>query len=121
MKAYKIKNETEVRVEVAETIEELELGQDETAEELCDVQPGCVGGFPIWEVGEEEESCPDYMLEDGTTIHTGNPVIFETLDVEKTNQLMTENGDNPFSEWDFMLWVGTFWNGSNWEIITFSR
>jgi hypothetical protein len=123
MKAYRVINEIteERRLVVAEVESELKLNENELAEELCEVEEACIGGFDVWEKDENETTAPDYITREGQTIRVGSPIVWDELDVEKTNTLMEKNGDCPFAEWDFSLWLGTFWDGSNWKLVTVEK
>ncbi len=127
MKAFRISTKTvwgnEERVEIAEKIENLKINENETVEELCEVENGCVGGFHIINK-DGEETFSDYYLESGTGFDdTGNGCMgtHTEIDIEKTNELMRKNGDADFAYWCFDLWVGSYWDGSNWKVVVVEK
>ena len=115
MKAYKISSDwKEGEIVVAESISEVVLEDGQEAEELCEVLPACCG-FRVWEKGEDYPTAPDYIQEDGTTYDMyGMEQVqsFGELDIAKTDE-NKEDDECVFEDWDFSLWAGSYWNGSN--------
>ena len=133
MKAYEITEKKEWGEErsivAAENVEEAKksfTGEIDEIEELCELLPGCSGAdIPYFLEGEEEISSGDFILENGAVIgdssHSGAGMAMGDIDIARTNELSEKDGCNPFSDWEFNLWIGSFWNGSNWRVITIER
>ena len=129
MKAYKIISHEqefyENRIVAYENMQELEKYENiENSEvkEICEMSSGCSGadmGYYI--IGDDEIIFGDYILEDGSIIgdetHSGEGTNQGSLDIGKTDKMNIENGDCKFLDWSFDLWIGSYWNGSNWKII----
>ena len=128
MKAFKISKKEmgwdENRVVAYENLQELTKNENIEnceVEELCEVEPACLGMDDYYIVGEDDSVSGDYIFEDGRIIgdesHSGAGMFQGDLDIERTNKICLESGDMEFKDWEFDLLVGSFWDGNNWEIV----
>jgi hypothetical protein len=128
MKAFQVFQENEQPVlVVAEKKEDVTISGNQEVEELCEVEPGCYlpNGERYFLQDEEESTFGDYIGESGHVLgaedHTGQGQTMGYIDEERTNKLMREKGALDFHEWEFDLWLGSFWNGSNWRVVVIER
>ena len=114
MKAYRIKDDHETRIVVVESIENIRIGES-NIEELCEVESACIGGFSVIN-SDGVTIVADYYLESGVAIDDDGLCSQIRVDIKKTNEILSKE-DAKFADWDFNFWVGTYFNGYNWEVI----
>ena len=129
MKAYEIRKKEmgwdDVRVVAYENLLELEKEENIEnceVEELCEVEPACLGVGEGYFIKNYDEMCSgDYVFADGNIIgdesHSGQGMSQGEIDIERTNKDCLKNGFNKFQDWEFDFLVGSYWDGNNWKIV----
>ena len=127
MKAYKLeadwRNDMDEKIIVAESIGEVMLEDGQEVVELCEVLSACACDGDVWEKGEDYPTAPDYIQENGNTYDMyGMAQVgsFGELDIARTDENKEED-ECDFEGWDFNLWVGTYWNGSNHKLVAIEK
>ena len=115
-------NYGQVEYKAAEKKEDLNLGKNETAEEIGDASQAChSGSMGYYKKGDDEMCYDEYIAADGTIIDGDSGKDAGEIDIERTNAYNEKEGFNEFDAWEFDLWMTRYWDGSNWKIVCIDK